>query len=249
MASTSPFLIQRARTSGATLLALIGLRPVQPVEVLYFVPLNLAYLVISKVGCSAIKECLMSAAQGPVDLDFEAVHTHLITQKQDLHQSGLEHRTFTNRREFSKFLGRKHVLLIQRPIIPRAHSAYSGLSNLKNRMVFPTFPKYSLDPQLCPELSFHHFCRSVRDIPDHLADRHYRSQSFYWDSIPDSSDVIHVELRDIARRFAEDKVLKQLRAPRVRNVGTPVSDRLDDGLHELIRVRYQQDLRYGNPLA
>ena len=116
-------------------------------------------------------------------------------------------------------------------------------------MVFPTFPKYSLDPQLCPELSFHHFCRSVRDIPDHLADRHYRSQSFYWDSIPDSSDVIHVELRDIARRFAEDKVLKQLRAPRVRNVGTPVSDRLDDGLHELIRVRYQQDLRFGIPLA
>lgn len=232
------------------LLAATRVRPVQPLHVLFLPELNLAYLVTPKVGCSSLVESFVSAVEGDVDLPFPAAHEYLRNRAAALESKGLSSHFFSNRRTMRHFLSGKNLLVVSRPVLQRTLSAYRDYRGGVHGIAFPFFPRYSLRPHIPPRWTFDEFCRNLRMIDDNLADRHYRSQSFFWDAIPDSINLISSPLRGIETAFASNPVLSHIPRPKVRNrSATELEEPVTDDVMEALSQRYAGDLRAGIPLT
>src|SRR5690606_14017958 len=116
-------------------------------------------------------------------------------------------------------------------------------------MIFPVFPDYSLKRCRDPRWDFNQFVQAICGINDLLADRHYRSQSFFWDAIPDCCELIKLNLNELQEGFSQHPLLSELVPPRQRNrsVNAPRAE-ISPTLVNLLKQRYAEDVRQGIPL-
>lgn len=153
---------------------MIGARLIDPMEVYYLKDDNVFYPIISKSGCSTIKLDLIRRYNPNFNSKFPEIHQ---VNPENETNGKIIRKYFYSFKKYRKFSNNKKACLIIRNPYERIYSCFLDVEKGKNIM-------YS-DPSgltnffgIKREISFGKFLDKVIKLPDHLSDRHFRSQSF-----------------------------------------------------------------------
>ncbi len=154
---------------------MLGTRLIDPVEVYYLKDENTFYPIISKSGCSSIKLDLIRKYNPEFNSKFPEIHQVDPKLETDAKVERLRFYNFKPYRNFAQ--GKKACLVIRNPY-ERIYSCFLDVDKGKNIMY--------KDPSgltkffnIRQGISFEKFIKKVISLPDHLCDRHFRSQFFY----------------------------------------------------------------------
>ena len=153
----------------------LGLRFIDALEVYYLKEENLFYPIISKSACSTIKQDIIRKYNPEFSSKFPEIHQIDPSDETDGNVLRLHFYTFKDYKTFCK--GKKACLVIRNPY-ERMYSCYLDIQKRKNIM-------YE-DPSgltnhfgITSEISLSDFISKIKKLPDHLSDRHFRSQSVF----------------------------------------------------------------------
>lgn len=153
---------------------MIGARLIDPMEVYYLKDDNVFYPIISKSGCSTIKLDLIRRYNPNFNSKFPEIHQ---VNPENETNGKIIRKYFYSFKKYRKFSNNKKACLVIRNPYERIYSCFLDVEKGKNIM-------YS-DPSgltnffgIKREISFGKFLDKVIKLPDHLSDRHFRSQSF-----------------------------------------------------------------------
>ncbi|MEY8847711.1 sulfotransferase family 2 domain-containing protein [Psychroserpens sp. XS_ASV72] len=154
---------------------MLGARLIDPIEVYFLVDENLIYPIISKSGCSTVKLDLIRRYNPEYNSKFPEIHQ--VDPKQETDGKILRLR-FYNFKKYRTFCEGKSTCLIIRNPYERIYSCFLDVSKGKNIMYDD--PSGLTDFfKIKSGITFQDFIDKVVKLPDHLCDRHFRSQSFF----------------------------------------------------------------------
>jgi hypothetical protein len=157
---------------------LTGIRLIDPVEVYYLPAHRIVYPVLSKAGCSSVKLKLIRHYVPDFEAAFPEIHQ---IHPEELSQGRIKRIMFHRIGQYRDFCVDKKVRLVIRNPYNRYYSFYHGVTSGRNTLY--RYPS-GLDRVLkfTPMIGWKRLLAVVGKIPDYLADRHFRSQSYYLDS-------------------------------------------------------------------
>jgi len=159
---------------GKGILGLTGLRLVDWVEVFYLPDDEVFVPIISKSGCSTIKEALIRNFNPSFESAFPEIHK---VDPSVETKGKVQRLLFYQYSNYAKFAGGKEMHLVLRDPARRFISCYRDIVTGNNTMYKHPSELYKWFPY-SQDISFERFCKRVYNTPDYLADRHFRSQSF-----------------------------------------------------------------------
>jgi len=205
---------------GKGVLGLTGLRLIDWVEVFYLPEEEIFVPIISKSGCSTIKEALIKNFNPSFESEFPNIHKVDPSVETDGKVVRLLFYRYTT---YAKFASGKEMHLVLRDPAERFISCYKDMVSGNNEM----YEHPSNLSQWLPfkrNLSFEEFSKRVYRTPDYLSDRHFRSQTFYLnDKITDklsslklfslsgfikTSTIISSDYKKSKRKLNESKPVK-----------------------------------------
>lgn len=154
---------------------ILGTRLIDPIEVFFDSHTNTIYPIISKSGCSTIKQDIIKKYNPSFESEFPEIHKidpKKVTQGKVLR---LYFNNFKSYRKFSN--GKKAVLVIRNPY-DRIYSCFLDVKKDKNIM-YETPSGLHHFFGINKDYTFKKFINIIIKIPDYLSDRHFRSQYFY----------------------------------------------------------------------
>ncbi len=158
------------------LAALLGVRLLDPIEVFFLPDSNLFYPINSKAGCSSIKLKLIRDFKPDFNSSFPEIH-HV--NPAAISNGKLKRLFFYSSNAYTHFAKSKEMVLILNNPYHRIYSCYIDVKKGKNIM-YDQPSGLSRWISFSRNSSFSDFVEKVCKIPDHLSDRHFRSQSFYY---------------------------------------------------------------------
>ncbi len=168
---------------------LIGLRLIDPIEVYYLKEKNLFYPIVSKSGCSTIKQDIIRIYKPSFCSKFPEIHQ----VNPSLETNGkVIRKYFYSKKKYNSFCKGKNMCLVIRNPFERVYSCFLDISKNKNTMYedpsgLTNFFGYN------QSITFNKFISKVVITPDRLSDRHFRSQSFYI-NIPKKNDYSKINI-------------------------------------------------------
>ncbi|MCA1761444.1 MAG: sulfotransferase family 2 domain-containing protein [Cryomorphaceae bacterium] len=157
-------------------LGLFKLRLIDPYEVFYDVPSNTFYPIVSKAGCTSVKKFLIEKYHPNFQIGFPEIHK---VDPAELTDGKLERQMFFRKSAYIAFARGKQMKLIIRNPLHRFFSCYIDVRKGKNTLYeHPSGLDWLVKSD--PNLTLQKFLDRVCATPDHLADRHFRSQSFFF---------------------------------------------------------------------
>ena len=170
-------LIKRFKSILKGLAGLTGISLIDPIEVFFIPETNTFYPIISKSGCSSIKLMLIRRYKPDYENVFPGIHAidpALLTGNKVLRLY------FKTSSAYAKWTHGKHMVFVMREPISRFYSCYFDVKTGKNIMYeHPSNLDWWMASKFSENMSFEDFTKNVISIPDHLSDRHFRSQCFY----------------------------------------------------------------------
>ena len=182
----------------ASVLSLLGIKLIDPIEVFYLREENSFYPIVSKSGCSSVKLALIRRYQPDFTAQFPGIHH---TDPAPLSDGKIQRLFFSTGSAYRSFARGKRMVLIIRNPYERIHSCFKGIDAGKNIMY--KYPS-GMDRifRISQGISWEQFKKKIRRIPALLADRHFRAQAFYLRFGVEQS-VAAVELHDIKFYFQQ----------------------------------------------
>jgi len=159
---------------GKGVLGLTGLRLVDWVEVFYLPNDEIFVPIISKSGCSTIKEALIKNFNPSFESAFPDIHR---VDPSVETKGRVKRLLFYQYGSYAKFAKGKEMHLVLRNPAERFISCYKDIVSRNNVMYKHPSELYKWFPYN-QDMSFEVFCKRVYNTPDYLSDRHFRSQSF-----------------------------------------------------------------------
>lgn len=158
------------------LLGLFRLRLIDPYEVFFDVPSNTFYPIVSKSGCTTLKNFLIQQYNSNSHFRFPEIHK---VNPSGLTNGKLERHLFYSKSAYLKFSRGKRMYLIIRNPSTRFFSCYTDIRKGKNTLYeHPSGLDWLVKTHRIASLKA--FLKRVCATPDYLADRHFRSQAFYF---------------------------------------------------------------------
>ena len=163
---------------------LLGLRLIDTIELYYVVDKNLFYPIVSKSGCSTIKQDLIRLYNPEFISKFPEIHQ--INPSTETNGKVIR-KHFYSIKKYKAFCNGKNMCLVIRNPYERAYSCFLDIIKGKNIMYedpsgLTDFFGYKND------ISFNKFIKKIVKTSDRLSDRHFRSQSFYLNAIAKKND-------------------------------------------------------------
>nr|WP_222707017.1 sulfotransferase family 2 domain-containing protein [Neolewinella aurantiaca] len=227
--------MQRIREYYRLTKALLGLYVVDPIDVTFDAATGEVFPVVSKAGCSSVKLSLIRRYLPGFESRFPEIH-HL--KPGVLTDGKLTRHIFKNYNEYLVFCrGKKLVVVIREPAA-RFQSCYNDVISGRNVMYrYPSRLNHIV--RFSPQMRIERFLRIVASIPDRIADRHFRSQSYYLRAqvIEAAQSVRIVDLQEFMSGQAGAEQIHL-------NAGERTSNPDDTGLFrtDLFRQRYAEDI-------
>ncbi len=157
-------------------LGLLKLRLIDPYEVFYDVPSNTFYPIVSKSGCTSVKKFLIEKYRPGFRIGFPEIHK---INPSELTKGNLKRHLFFTRAAYMEFSRGKRMKLIIRDPFARFFSCYIDVKKGKNTLYeHPSGLNWLVKSD--PNLTLEKFLERVCATPDQFADRHFRSQCFYF---------------------------------------------------------------------
>jgi len=157
------------------LLSYLGKRLFDPIEIFYLVEEKEIFPINSKSGNSTLKLLLIRRFSPDYQSFFPDIHR---VDPAGLSNGKLLRLYFYSHREFARFCRGKKLVLVIRDPKDRMLSAYRDLKAKRNywyrypaRLNNVFFIRHTISEKA--------FLRFVQRIPDNIADKHFRSQSFF----------------------------------------------------------------------
>ena len=170
-------LIKRFKSIVKGLGGLTGISLLDPIEVFFIPETNTFYPIISKSGCSSIKLMLIRRYKPDYENVFPGIHAidpALITG------SKVKRLYFKTTSAYAKWTLGRNMIFVMREPISRFYSCYFDVKTGKNIMYeHPSNLDWLMASKFSENMSFADFTKNAVSIPDHLSDRHFRSQCFY----------------------------------------------------------------------
>lgn len=228
---------------GKAVLGITGLRLLDWVEVFYLPEDEIFVPIISKSGCSTIKEALIRKFNPSFESTFPEIHQ--IDPERETNGKVLRLK-FYQYSKYTKFSRGKEMHLVLRDPANRFISCYKDIVSGKNIMYEHPSELYIWLP-FATDMSFSTFSKRVYNTPDYLSDRHFRSQSYYLngrvkENLADlkiyklsdfmkSSDLIPRDYKETKRKLNQSKANQAIH---------PDSEKLRSDRN--FRKRYARDL-------
>lgn len=169
--------IKRFKSILKGLAGLTGISLIDPIEVFFIPKTNTFYPIISKSGCSSIKLMLIRRYKPDYENVFPGIHAidpAVITGNK------LQRLYFKTTSAYAKWTDGKNMVFVMREPVSRFYSCYFDVKTGKNIMYeHPSNLDWLMTSRFIENMSFADFTKNVIAIPDHLSDRHFRSQCFY----------------------------------------------------------------------
>ncbi|WCO02981.1 sulfotransferase family 2 domain-containing protein [Psychroserpens ponticola] len=153
---------------------MIGTRLIDPMEVYYVIDENVFYPIISKSGCSTIKQDLIRRYNPSFSSKFPEIHQ--IDPEFETNGKVLR-KHFYSFKKYRNFSKNKTACLVIRNPYERVYSCFLDVEKGKNIMYQDPSGLTSFFG-IHSGVTFEKFLNKVIKLPDHLSDRHFRSQSF-----------------------------------------------------------------------
>jgi len=153
---------------------MIGARLIDPIEVYYIKDENVFYPIISKSGCSTIKLDLIRRYNPTFNSKFPEIHQ---VNPEDETNGKIIRKYFYSFKKYRKFSNNKKACLVIRNPYERIYSCFLDVEKGKNIM-FEDPSGLTNFFGIKSGITFDNFLNKVIKLPDHLSDRHFRSQSF-----------------------------------------------------------------------
>ncbi len=158
------------------LLGLFRLRLIDPYEVFFDVPSHTFYPIVSKSGCTSLKKFLIEKYHPNSGLGFPEIHQ---IDPSGLTNGNLERHIFYTKSAYLRFSSHKQMNLTIRNPAMRFFSCYTDLKKEKNTLYeHPSGLDWLVKTNRNDTIET--FLKRVCATPDYLADRHFRSQTFYF---------------------------------------------------------------------
>ena len=225
------------------MLGLAGIRLLDPLEVFYIPESHSLIPIISKSGCSSIKEALIRNYVPGFESSFPEIHQ---VNPSALTNGKLVRLFFYRFGAYADFVKGKKMYLALRDPAKRFISCYKDVASGKNIMYeYPSgLNKWT---SFGENLDFESFSKKVYKTPDYLSDRHFRSQSYF---LPDTvaEQLESLQIFDLKTFFKEcpliphdysdsGRVLNQSESQYFKHPG---ADELMDDMH--FKRRYARDI-------
>lgn len=155
---------------------ILGSRLIDPIEVYYLKDENVFYPIISKSGCSTVKLTLIQKYNQSFYSKFPEIHE---IDPKTVTDGKLERVYFKNLKKYLDFCSGKKICMVIRNPYDRIYSCFLDIKKEKNIMYYDPNRLHNLF-NINKDVSFKKFLSKVNLIPDYLSDRHFRSQTFYF---------------------------------------------------------------------
>lgn len=158
------------------ILGVFRLRLIDPYEVFFDIPSNTFYPIVSKSGCTSVKNFLIRQYDADSQLSFPEIHK---IDPSKLTGGKLERYMFYSKSAYLRFSHGKHMRLIIRNPVTRFFSCYTDVNKGKNTLYeHPSGLDWLVKTHRNDSVET--FIKQVCRTPDYLSDRHFRSQAFYF---------------------------------------------------------------------
>lgn len=152
-----------------------GNRLVDPIEIFYEPLEGNVFPIISKSGNSSVKLKLIRKYNENFNSKFPEIHE---VDPYDVTKFQLKRLFFYSLRDYSSFCEGKNVVIVVRNPYKRFYSLFLSIKSSRNHLYrYPAGMERFFN--FNASMSFDNFTRKIVRIPDAIADRHFRSQSFY----------------------------------------------------------------------
>ena len=155
--------------------SLSGGRLIDPVEVFYEPALNRVHPILSKSGNSTLKLKLIQQYAPDYRAKFPGIH---LADPGEITDSQLVQHVFHYYADYVAFCRNKRVRIVVRNPYERYYSFFTGVRTGRNILYLHPYGLGSIF-RLTAERSWPSLLRQVCLTPDVIADRHFRSQSYY----------------------------------------------------------------------
>ena len=228
---------------GKGVLGLTGLRLLDWIEVFYLPDDGVIIPIISKSGCSTIKEALICKFKPGFESAFPEIH-QIDPAKET--NGKVQRLKFYQCSKYIKFAEGKEMHLIMRDPAKRLISCYMDIVTSKNIMYEHPSELYHWMP-FGPNMTFSNFSKRVYKTPDYLSDRHFRTQSFCLNESV-SRNLLNLEIHKLSEFIKSSDLIpesyrtsKRRLNPSVKNdLTSPTSEELS--ANSEFRKRYARDI-------
>lgn len=220
-------------------LGVFRLRLIDPYEVFFDVPSNTFYPIVSKSGCTTLKNFLIQQYNSNSHLGFPEIHK---VNPSGLTDGKLERHLFYSKSAYLKFAQGKRMYLILRNPYTRFFSCYTDIRKGKNTLYeHPSGLDWLVKTHRT--ISLESFLKRAITTPDYLADRHFRSQAFYFpqkfERYLEAYEIVNLESPLLPFSYHSDVDGKKLNA----NNEKATEDEIDFLLnHKGFLNRYKRDI-------
>jgi len=155
---------------------ILGTRLIDPIEVYYLNNENVFYPIISKSGCSTVKLTLIQKYNNSFYSKFPEIHN---IDPKIFTDGKVERLYFKNFKKYLDFCSGKKICMVIRNPYDRIYSCFLDVKKEKNIMYYDPNKLHKIF-RINNNVTFKKFLSKVILIPDYLSDRHFRSQTFYF---------------------------------------------------------------------
>jgi hypothetical protein len=230
---------------GKGVLGLAGLRLLDWVEVFYLPDDEIFVPIISKSGCSTIKEALIQKFKPGFESAFPEIHQ--VDPAKETNGKVLRLK-FYQYSSYAKFARGKEMHLVLRDPAERFISCYKDVATGKNIMYRHPSEIYRWMP-FKAGMSFEAFSKQVYKTPDYMADRHFRSQSFCLNEKV-SEQLSELRIYSLSQFIKNSPLIpesyrkskRKLNKSTVRDVSHPEPEELNSDPH--FRKKYARDIHF-----
>ena len=153
----------------------IGGPLIDPIEVFYELATDRVYPIISKSGNSSLKRLLINKYNPTYTAGFPEIH---LDDPSPLTNGQIERRYFSTQKDYYAFCANKTIYVVMRDPVARYYSFYLGVRSRRNLIYRYPSQTHRLF-RITSNLNLPQLLRRTAFLPDRIADRHFRSQSFY----------------------------------------------------------------------
>lgn len=177
----------------APLRSALGGRLFEPLEVFHLPEDNLFFPILPKCGASSVKLRLLRRFRPAFDARFPGIH--LVDPAPET-GGRLRRYFFHYTGDYAAFAAGKRLEFILRDPYARAYSGWLGVTSERNVYYGNTLKSTAPSP-FHPAMSFPEYLRWIVRLGDRVADRHFRTQSFYL-AFGVAEAVVNIRARTLA---------------------------------------------------
>ena len=176
----------------------LGFKLIDPIEVFYLPEEKTFYPIVSKSGCSSVKQILIKKYNPNFSSSFEEIH---FLSPEDLTNNRVKRVFFYTKKKYLEFSKGKKICMVIRDPYKRFYSCY--LDIIKEKNIMYEWPSGLHEHfKFTKNINFDNFLSLVCNTNDNLSDRHFRSQSFYF------SNKVKSNVSNFQISILEDFMLK-----------------------------------------